>query len=168
MSTSTMTQPPAGSLRCSRPVLPVIVRWHARFAPPHSRVPRSRCHPLPKIIIMKSRTDANAINHSKQKRKARALAGAAYPRVSRELPGGRFPVPHRPAACSRVCARASQMTAGSAAIVRLPSRLRAGYLLMGLQSKPLFLSDQVEKYNEPRINADERRFVHRVSACICG
>jgi len=25
-----------------------------------------------------------------------------------------------------------------------------------------------ENYNEPRINADERRFVNQASACICG
>ena len=34
-------------------------------------LPQSRCRLFPEII-MKSRTDANAINHSKQKRKARA------------------------------------------------------------------------------------------------
>ena len=70
------------------------IRWHSRFAPPHSR-----CRSLPKIIIMESRMDANAINHSKQKRKSASWAGAAYPHE----PGGRSPVPHRPAAaCSRV------------------------------------------------------------------
>jgi hypothetical protein len=40
--------------------------------------------------------DANAINHSKQKKKSASRTGAAYPRVSREPTGGRFPVPHRP------------------------------------------------------------------------
>jgi hypothetical protein len=35
-----------------------------------------------------------------------------------------------------------------------------------LRFKSQFPSDQVEKYNEPRMNADERGFVHWVSAFI--
>jgi len=45
---------------------------------------------LPIIIIMDSRTDANAINRSKQKKKSASRAGAAYPHAMRRPAGGQI------------------------------------------------------------------------------
>jgi hypothetical protein len=77
-------------------------------------VPRSRCRSLPEIIIIESRMDANAINHSKQKKEKREPGGrriSTCVRVNRRAGASRAASSGGGVLSRHVCS--AQMPAGS-------------------------------------------------------